>query len=477
MTGMEAAIRGALDKAGIPGAQARRRIYDSARGALDRSLERQGVTDPGQIDEHRHRLEALIASIEAEWAAPGEASTAAPGVSAVPVEPAITRPEPPISGFTAAPEIRSPQPETPRSHAPQPDTGWPEADRPMTSRPPTSRPMTTRQEPGMGDRRAEPSWSHAAGPAAAPEIGPAVGPSGAPGAQPASPRAAAGPDASLDFVPDAHRSDPPAKAPGFTAERREPERRPEISPELDAGQVRATKPAKPAKPAKAAKAGRGRDRKKPRGVFAGLFSTAVMVSFLGMGIWWAVDSGLFMTAAERDTSVPNPPPSFSRDDFAGGPRQLNPGSGFSGDWSNVFTPGRDGTPQPRSSAEASLVDQPEGTALRIVSRNGGADGEVLVPLGADVMQALAGRKSMLALTVRSASPDTTQIYVKCQFSVLGECGRHRFDVSYDTTDVLFTLDYDRALAPNEGGNLIINSDISGGGKGIDLLAVRIRPLG
>jgi len=32
------------------------------------------------------------------------------------------------------------------------------------------------------------------------------------------------------------------------------------------------------------------------------------------------------------------------------------------------------------------------------------------------------------------------------------------------------------LAPNEGGNLVINSDISGGGKGIDLLAVRIKPL-
>ena len=72
MTGMEAAIRGALDKAGIPGAQARRRIYDSARSALDRSLERQGITDPERIDDHRHRLEVLIASIEAEWTPPSE---------------------------------------------------------------------------------------------------------------------------------------------------------------------------------------------------------------------------------------------------------------------------------------------------------------------------------------------------------------------------------------------------------------------
>jgi hypothetical protein len=92
------------------------------------------------------------------------------------------------------------------------------------------------------------------------------------------------------------------------------------------------------------------------------------------------------------------------------------------------------------------------------------------------MQALAGRQSVLALTVRSASPEATQVYVRCEFSVLGDCGRHRFDVTYDTNDILFSLDYDRALAPNEEGYLVINSDISGAGKGIDLVAVRIRPL-
>jgi hypothetical protein len=101
---------------------------------------------------------------------------------------------------------------------------------------------------------------------------------------------------------------------------------------------------------------------------------------------------------------------------------------------------------------------------------------VLVPLGADVMQALAGRQSALAISVRSASSETTQIYVTCDFSVLGDCGRRRFDVTYDTSDILLSLDYDRALAPNEAGYLAINSDISGGGKGIDLLAIRIRPV-
>ncbi|MCY0149718.1 hypothetical protein OEG84_18885 [Hoeflea sp. G2-23] len=72
MKGMEAAIRSALERAGIPGAQARERIYESARGALERSLERQGIDQPERAVEHRQRLDALIAEIEAEWTPPTE---------------------------------------------------------------------------------------------------------------------------------------------------------------------------------------------------------------------------------------------------------------------------------------------------------------------------------------------------------------------------------------------------------------------
>ena len=201
-----------------------------------------------------------------------------------------------------------------------------------------------------------------------------------------------------------------------------------------------------------------------------------MLSFLGIGVWWLIESGALMSAEERDTGVPNPPPSLSRDDFAGGPQQLNPGSGFSGEWANVYTPGRDGTAEASSNASVEVIEEAEGNVLRIVSGSADANGEVRVPLGADVMQALAGRQSVLALTVRSATPEATQIYVRCEFSVLGDCGRRRFDVTYDTNDILFSLDYDRALAPNEGGYLVINSDVSGGAKGVDLIGVRIRPL-
>ena len=290
---------------------------------------------------------------------------------------------------------------------------------------------------------------------------PAVAPVSAKSQSNARPQAAG--DAMLDFVPGATG---PAAAAGAAPELNA-ERPPHIAAPADA---------KPQKANKKVKAPKPRKEKRKRPVFASLFSAAVMLSFLGIGVWWLVESGALKTAAERDTGVPNPPPSLSRDDFAGGPQQLNPGAGFSGEWANVYTPGRDGTAEASGNARAEVIEEAEGNVLRIVSGSADANGEVRVPLGADVMQALAGRQSVLALTMRSATPEATQIYIRCEFSVLGDCGRRRFDVTYDTNDILFSLDYDRALAPNQGGFLIINSDVSGGAKGVDLIAVRIRPL-
>ncbi|MDP2732141.1 MAG: hypothetical protein Q8O63_03375 [Hoeflea sp.] len=424
MSGMEAAIRGALDKAGIPGAQTRRRIYDSARAALDRSLERQEVTDPERIAEHRQRLEVLIAGIEAEWTPPGVA---------------------PAPDFTAAqpahPAAASVMPESP-AHGPEAFDavhGGPEPVSPV---------------------HAEPSWPQPPGASSRP----------APMVAPVSSRspAADGADASLDIAPDAsgHRMDRVTADGSAAIAGLDGERPPHIPAAAPGKAARPTKKVKPAAP----------KQKRRRGLFASIFSVAVILSFLGIGLWWLIEVDALKSEAERDTGVPNPPPSLSRDDFAGGAQQLNPGAGFSGEWSNVFTPGRDGAPQVRGNASAELIELDGGDVLRIVSGTGSEDGEVLIPLGPEVMQALAGRQSVLALTVRTASPEATQIYVKCDFSVLGDCGRRRFDVTYETTDIIFSLDYDRALAPNEGGNLVINSDISGGGKGIDLVAVRIKPL-
>ncbi len=425
---MEAAIRGALERAGIPGAQARVRIYDSARLALDRSLERQGVNEPDKVAAHRLRLEDLIANIEAEWQ---------PQITDEPTEPVSgIKPATPSADFAAV------------VHPDSVEAGNAEDD--WAPRP--------EQNESRADRSGDPV------------VPPPVGSPEGQAVQP--PRSGTGPDrpGSLDFAPDVRGGAAPTPTTGAAVSTGFPE------PEPGFSQPRKAPEPDPAERKKSRKLLKSKREKRRRPVFAAFFSAAVMLSFIGIGVWWLIESGALTTAEQRDTGVPNPPPSLTRDDFAGGPQQLTPGSGFSGEWSSVYTPGRDGDAVARASASANVIEDEGETVLEIVSRAGDEAGEVLVPLGADVMQALAGRKSALAISVRSTSSEPTQIYIKCDFPLLGGCGRRRFDVTYDTSDILLSLDYDRALAPNDAGYLVINSDITGSGKGIELLAIRIRPL-
>ncbi len=421
---MEAAIRGALERAGIPGAQARVRIYDSARLALDRSLERQGVTEPDKVAAHRLRLEDLIANIEAEWQPQITDEPAAPVSGVKPAEvsadfSAVVHPDSVEAGEAV---------DTPAPHPEQPGTRPEQAAGPVVP-PPVATPERKLAPDNAADR-----------------------------------------NGNLDFAPDLSDDAVTRKAGVAQASPDFPEA------ERGPSQMRGAPEPVPAKRKKSAKSPKPKREKRRRPIFAAFFSAAVMLSFIGIGVWWLIESGALTTAEQRDTGVPNPPPSLTRDDFAGGPQQLTPGSGFSGEWSSVYSPGQDGDAVARANASAGVTEAEGETVLEIVSRSGDQTGEVLVPLGADVMQALAGRKSALAISVRSTSSEPTQIYIKCDFPLLGDCGRRRFDVTYDTSDILLSLDYDRSLAPNDAGYLIINSDISGGGKGIELLAIRIRPL-
>lgn len=421
-----------MERAGIPGAQARVRIYDSARLALDRSLERQGVNEPDKVAAHRLRLEDLIANIEAEWQ---------PQITDEPTEP-VSGVKPAAASADFAAVVHPDSVEAVNAEddwAPRPEQTGSRAD--------------PSNGPGMPPPVASPERQHA----------PSPGPS------PSSDR---GQDrrASLDFAPDIRGGTAAPPTTGAAASTDFPE------PEPGFSEARLAREPAPVGRKKSGKLPRSKQEKPRRPVFAAFFSAAVMLSFIGIGVWWLIESGALTTAEQRDTGVPNPPPSLTRDDFAGGPQQLAPGSGFSGEWSSVYSPGEDGDAVTRANASANVIDGEGETVLEIVSRTGDQSGEVLVPLGADVMQALAGRKSALAISVRSTSSEPTQIYIKCDFPLLGDCGRRRFDVTYDTSDILLSLDYDRALAPNDAGYLAINSDITGGGKGIELLAVRIRPL-
>jgi hypothetical protein len=395
VSGLETAIRTALDNADRDNPEVRAKIYQSARQALEAGLRKQDVTDTEAVSHHRHRLETTIHMIEAE-----ERQRLHPrqGPPEVPVPPVVEVPPP------VAPRARE--------NFDSPSIGG-------ETRSPIAAVADDRydDESGLAGLHAG-SADHLAAAPAAPEA-----------------FAADKKPANMDFRPE-----------------------------------------------------RAVARRKPRKFFSRLLVWCVLLAFIGMGAWWAHTSGLLMSAAERDTSVANPPASTAPEDFNGAddsgaassdssqaPVTIDPQNSFSDAWIEVFKPSDANKVVKGTRSSAESVAENDGPAMRLISQSNGSDGNVGISVPPDVLQQLAGKSSTIAITLQSTTDEPTQITVECDFQSLGDCARHRFTVGREKSDVLVQVRFDRSLAPTSAGTLQINSDVDGKARGINLYAVRILP--
>jgi hypothetical protein len=243
-------------------------------------------------------------------------------------------------------------------------------------------------------------------------------------------------------------------------------------------------PEEPAVEPVSGKRGRGakvappKPRRRKRGRFLSfVMVVTTLVAALGTAVWWVQTSGLLKSAAERDTSVANPPSTVQSEDFDGaeGLKTLGSESGFSGDWVEVFKPADQANVTAGSRASADPVSDENGQHLRITSATTDANGNVRIEIPASVLGQISGKTSTVALSVQSDAGKQTQFSVECDFSSLGDCGRHRFTVNEEKSDMLFKVTFDRSLAPSGPGHMLINSDVTGAGNSLSLFAVRILP--
>ncbi|MDQ0318836.1 hypothetical protein QO002_000974 [Pararhizobium capsulatum DSM 1112] len=397
MSGLETAIRQALERSDRTSPEMRARIYQSARNALEAGLRKQDVHDAEVIAQQRHRLEVLIHAIENEERAnlkmqvSTEVTVEAPAAKTSPAE-------------DSAPPIDDSLDIAPGRH-----DGMVAANR---------------NEASFGDLRA-------------------------------------------DRRSTARSTDAPVSA----------------EPQLGADEIVARSPqADPAlhKEKRGQAAGvqePPRKRRRRSRLLSFLMVLTVLVAAFGTAGWWVVSSGLLQTAAERDTSVANPPARVSSEDFSGAPGlpTLGTQSGFTSDWIDVYKPGDGEAPTTGPQASADLVSDEAGQHLRIISSNVDAGGDVHIQIPATILEQLSGKTSTLALTVQADMGKTTQFSVECDFSTLGECGRHRFTLNDEKIDMLFKVTFDRSLAPKEPGSIVISSDVTGSGASLNLFAVRILP--
>ena len=402
MSGLETAIRNALERSDRASAETRARIYQSARQALEAGLQKQGIEDVNVIAQQRHRLEAVIHAIETEERAALRARQPAPPVATPPVVSVDD------SVRARGPEQARIEPQSQAQSRPQAQAQSPAADR---------------REPG--------------------------------------------------FAADASR---PAANDGGLGGLRADRDGPVVSTRAAADT--ATKSAEAATAAPEVRGDTDRKRRRKRSRFLSFTMVVVtLAAAAGAAAWWVQTNDLLKSAAERDTNVANPPASVASEDFDGaaGLQTLGAQQGFTGDWVEVFAPENTAAVVAGSRAKAEPVDDDGGKRIQLTSSVAETEGDITIEIPATVLAQLSGKTSTMALTVQAQPGKTTEFAVECNFSSLGECGRHRFTVHDERLDMLFKVTFDRSLAPNSAGRIVINSDISGEGKGLTLYAIRVLP--
>lgn len=429
MSGLETAIRNALDRSNRADREIRTRIYQSARQALDAGLRKQGVTDRLIIMQQHERLEEKIHEIEMEELQRLAQPEQAPEI-------AVERPPEPIHVPVAPPAAPPAVEAVLNEAAPQPAAQKPEIVL------------------GGESRLSSPAASQVAPPVAS--------------APPVTPAAAAAPIAAAEGFGDfgATRSDRieverVEARPGAKREKAKPAKTRKTAPPpsgtgLDVPPERAAKP------------------RKRRGFLSHLLTWIITLAVVGGVCWWFYQSGMVqsfieeaMRAAER--------PAGSGQGSAEGPIAFDPRSGFSDDWVEIFVPSKVAEMKPGPQARVEAVDGSEGRAVRILSATPGEGGDVAIDVPPEVLREMAGKSSTVALTLQSGQDRSTQLSVRCDFGSLGVCSRHRFTATQEKLEALFRVTFDRSLAPNRPGQLIINSGIDGADRPVLLYSVRILP--
>jgi len=446
---VEKAIRSALEKGNADDRAFREGVYRKAFAALERAIEHNPGITLDVAERRRASVKGKIAEIESEFipAFPSldvdrrhapRAETPRIEPAAPPVEAATPRVEPAVS--------RRPEPTAPRVEAAAVRRVEPEAPRVEPAAP------AQRSEPA--DPNIDVSWGsepRRTERSRAPEIA-----MDSPAARPAEAQAAA-PTPSVE----SNASGPVPQSYFPNLDDFGPPGTPPVGPE-DVGPDEVSTGGGP---------NVARERRRP---FAALFLGATLIAAIGIGVWWGMSTGLFKTPEEIDSSVPNPPVTTEEEDFD--PDEENNAPQLPGEadaqrnWVTVFSPSDPTSANAPSGTSADVMEDDTGSFIRIRSTDAGST--VAFDVGQGILERLAGKQATFNVVARSEEGKETQFAVDCNFGELGDCGRKRYAAGYAKGDFLFEIEMPQK-APGAGGTIAINSDITNGGKALDIYEIRV----
>ncbi|MBZ9796619.1 hypothetical protein [Mesorhizobium sp. ES1-4] len=220
-----------------------------------------------------------------------------------------------------------------------------------------------------------------------------------------------------------------------------------------------------------------RDERRIRGrrlPLTAIFLTVTLLAAIGIGLFFAMQTGVFKSAAQLDTAPPEAPPTVEGDDFTpadGANAPAKPGAADqSRNWINVFSPTDPTHVAAPSDAKAEVMKDDAGSYLRIQS---GASGSAIAfDVGQGVLEKLAGKHAMFDIIARAEDGKDTQISVDCNFGELGDCGRKRYAVGQQKNEYLFDVKFPDKR-PGSAGTIAINSDFDKQGKAVNIYEIRV----
>ena len=527
MDAIEKAVRNALEKGDAEDKNFRRRVYVSARHALEKSMQGKRLTQ-ALADEKFSRLSEVAAGIESEFSVAEEADdylpqgrrsyeAAAPQVDGAAEEEAAELEEAVIA--EAAPESESQrQPEAVEEAVtfahPDPDARAAELEaigaeltpqafvEPEKPKKPHSRRKSAKNiaveeapvvidAPAAGEDlfdKSEPDWKEvslpatydaeperASEPAAAEELGQKE--FGAPITEtvPAPVLPADEPEDFSEQDIDDLRALDEARSEGadpFATNRAESEISGAGPSEPDDGPTYEVRPAAAAE-AEAAAPAEVRQRTELRRGWAFLFILITLLAFFVMALWIAFTTGALKIRSAADAPAvetvavaPADEPQPAAEKPAAPP--------VSDDWLMIFRPDNPGDLVVDPTIKADITGQGPLARLRIepASTTTG-DAAVVFAIGEGILQQLAGKKAVFDIVAAADKGKPTQISVMCDFAGLGDCGRKRYQIDDATSDNLFQIEFP-AGAPQGAGEFILNPDVDGKGRALIIYAIKVR---
>lgn len=258
----------------------------------------------------------------------------------------------------------------------------------------------------------------------------------------------------------------PEVAPEMAAPARGRREEPTFAPSLDGERRPAAGP--PGKAGSGADGGieappREGRRRRPRRRFglAGLLVLLLLVAGAAAALWWLAGSG--------GPGLVRPQPPQAGGDAA--PRIPGAADALEG-WIDIFTPADPTTVAAPGDSQAEVMEDDGERFIRI--RSGASGSPVLFDIGQGILEQAAGRRAVFNVVARAPDGRGTQISVDCSLGELGDCGRKRYAVGATREEFLFEIDLP-ATRPGSGGTIAVHPDIEGGGRSVDIYAIRLLP--